>query len=316
LREATARFPGEPAPFSDYALVAIRRNDWKSALERALAGQRKFPNDAGLTHRVFEARMRLAESDPASIAGDEASSGLADAAVNAPRTLMMNFESLGGSGHGCEFGLVQRKFGAEPLGLLRWADLGADAEGLIAALTTEFAGIGEPEHTELVTLPNGGRNEYWTRDRRYWMAMRAFIFEDEIPHDKMNAQACRRLQYLRHKLTEDLREGRKIFVYKNMWRNLTDDELSRLHGAVRRFGDNTLLYVRFADASSRGGTVRAKEPGLMVGYIEHFAFSPKNEPQGEATLAWLGLCQEAWRQKLSNSATVAYAGVRTVTVSQ
>ena len=39
------------------------------------------------------------------------------------RAIVTQFESLGGTGHGCEFGLFQRHFGAEPLGLLRWADL-------------------------------------------------------------------------------------------------------------------------------------------------------------------------------------------------
>lgn len=295
LRGAMGRFPGEVAPFAEYGLVAIRRNDWKAALERAEEAQRRFPNAPGLTERVFEARLRLAESDPAAIDTEADGSARSSGDAGDPQTLMMRFESIGGSGHGCEFGLVQRKFGAEPLGLLRWADLGGDAEGLIGALNTEFAGIGEPEHTELITLPNGGRNEYWTRDRRYWMAMRAFIFEDEIPRDKMYAQACRRLQYLRRKLVEDLRDGSKIFVYKNMWRNLTDEELARLHTAMRGYGDNTLLYVRFEEAGHLNGTVTAPEPGLMVGYIDHFAFSPKDEPMGDATFSWVALCREALR---------------------
>src|SRR5579872_556023 len=305
LEAAMARFPAEKSPFSEYGLVAIRRNDWKAGLERALAAQQRFPNEPGVAQQVFEARLRLAESDPDAIGGDGPAGG-AHRGVDDPRAVVMRFESLGGSGHGCEFGLVQRKFGAEPLGLLRWADLGADAEGLIAALDTEFAGIGEPEHTELITLPTGGRNEYWTRDRRYWMAMRAFIFEDEIPYDKMYAQACRRLQYLRRKLVEDLGDGGKIFVYKNMFRDPTEDELGRLHAAVRRYGDNTLLYVRFADVDRPNGTIDAAAPGLLVGYIDRFAFSPKNEPQGEATLSWLALCQEALRVRGDGKASTDF----------
>src|SRR5437762_6547604 len=97
------RWPGERAAFAEYGLVAIRRNDWKSALERALDAQQRFPNDAGINQRVFEARMRLAESDPAAMAGD-APAGDAAAPADDPRALVMRFESLGGSGHGCEFG--------------------------------------------------------------------------------------------------------------------------------------------------------------------------------------------------------------------
>src|SRR5436309_528289 len=42
------------------------------------------------------------------------------------QNLALQFESLGGTGHGCEFGVFQRSLGVEPLGLLRWADLGPD----------------------------------------------------------------------------------------------------------------------------------------------------------------------------------------------
>ena len=43
------------------------------------------------------------------------------------------------------------------------------------------------------------------------------------------------------------------------------------------------------------GTVEIAQPGLLVGYIDHFAFSPKDEPLGDASLSWLALCREAYR---------------------
>lgn len=293
LETAMARFPTEVAPFSEYGRVAARRNDWASALDRALAAQRRFPNAAELSRQVFEARLRVTESDEAALStGDTNDNG--EATVSDPCQLMMRFESLGGSGHGCEFGVLQRQFGAEPLGLLRWADLGSDSERLLDGLLNEFIGVGEPDQTELLVI--GEENsEYWTQDRRYLMAMRAFVSVEEISRDKMFAQACRRLQYLRRKLLEDLREGKKIFVYKNMWRNLTDQEVDRLHAAMRRYGDNTLLYVRWEDAAHPNGTVELRRPGLMVGYIDHFAFSPQNESLGPATRSWFAICREAYR---------------------
>ena len=145
----------------------------------------------------------------------------------------MQFESLGGTGHGCEFGLFQRSFGAEPLGLLRWADLSHDL--LASALELRFEGVGLPENTGAF-CPDGS-DEWWTRDTRYWMAMRTFVKTADASLERMTTAVCRRLQFLRRKLIEDLETGAKIFVFKNLQRNLTQSELERLHAAVRAFGD-------------------------------------------------------------------------------
>ncbi len=60
--------------------------------------------------------------------------------------LMLRFAALGDN---CEFGLVQRQAGAEPLGLLRFAGFHIPAERrlgrLIEALDREFEGVGRPE---------------------------------------------------------------------------------------------------------------------------------------------------------------------------
>jgi hypothetical protein len=82
------------------------------------------------------------------------------------------------------------------------------------------------------------------------MAMRSFVPVADVPLDRMREQVTKRFKYLSRKLAEDLRSGAKIFVYKNMKRNLTDTELQRLHSACRRYGDNTLLYIRYADVSA------------------------------------------------------------------
>jgi len=87
-------FPANRRRFSEYGLVAIRRNDWPSALERALAAANgRFPRRC--RHQIsgfFEARMRLAESDPAAIAGDEPSGAARKTEEDDPRArLMMRF---------------------------------------------------------------------------------------------------------------------------------------------------------------------------------------------------------------------------------
>ena len=84
--------------------------------------------------------------------------------------------------------------------------------------------------------------EWWTKDKRYWMAMRTFVNASTTPYEAMLEQVCRRLQFLREKLIRDLTERKKnFFSIKNMWRNLSELELSRLHGAVRSYGSSTLM---------------------------------------------------------------------------
>jgi len=301
LLDAQSRFPDRVEPFAEYAQVAMRQEAWAASLERWQSAQDRFPHIKFLSHRIFEARMRIAEVEPDMAASASAAKIVAASTVPAIakhdaedpdlKDIVKDFESLGGAGHGCEFGLFQRAYGAEPLGLLRWADLAPEL--LMDALEAQFDGVGLPENTVVFVPPSNGRAEYWTRDKRYWMAMRCFIPADEVSYEKMVAQACRRIQFLRRKLIDDLKAGEKIFVFKSLTRNLTDEELARLHRATRNYGDNTLLYVRYEDADNPNGSVRVAEPGLMIGSVDRFAFSRENKDLGPAIDRWAAVCIRA-----------------------
>jgi hypothetical protein len=51
---------------------------------------------------------------------------------------------------------------------------------------------------------------------------------------------------------------------------MTAEPPPRLHAAMRRHGDVTLLQVRWHDATHPAGTVESAAPGLLLGYIDRF----------------------------------------------
>jgi len=303
IAQAVARFPADAGTFAAFGQVAARRHDWAEAQVRWTEGQTRFPDDKQFIQRIYEAQTRLSEVEPDPDAAPPVvdRSGPFKAEIDLSltadmrqqmRDLAMQFESLGGRDIGCEFGMVQRACGAEPLGLLRWADMPPDA--LMTALENRFAGVGDKEHTELF-LDGLNRPEYCTRDRRGMMYSRAFIYADEIEFEKMYVQSCRRLKFLTRKLIEDLEQGSKIFVYRFSRRDLTDAELARLHAAVRSYGQNTLLYVRYASAAHPPGTVSLAAPGLLVGYMEKFKVSRTGQLEAvPPTDAWMAVCRAAY----------------------
>ena len=207
------------------------------------------------------------------------------------RDLALRFESLGGTGHGCEFGIFQRSLGAEPLTLLRWADLSQDC--LAKALETSFEGVGEPEYTVVFDAGPGNNAEWWTRDTRHHMAMRSFIKISDTPYEKMVEIALKRLCFLRKKLISDLRDGEKIFVYRMIFRNLRERELTRLHRAVRAYGNNTLFVIQYADKHHPNGTVEWATDGLLIGYVDRFGHSPEDVNLGSARTLLLNVCRSA-----------------------
>ena len=95
--------------------------------------------------------------------------------------------------------------------------MGADL--LRRALESRFDGVGLDENTIVFTPDHS--DEWWSKDKRYWMAMRSFIKTDGVSPEQAASDICRRHQSLRPKLIDDLEGGEKIFVFKDIHRNLT-----------------------------------------------------------------------------------------------
>jgi hypothetical protein len=182
-------------------------------------------------------------------------------ALNNPE-VVSHFE---GVGHNCEFGFVQRHFGADPASLLRWASIPYDL--LIKALQNRFSGVGDPTYTTFE--PFWGDGEYAIRDTRYELT--AHTQERDVPKHRYEAlftQHCKRLAWLRRAFVESLEESVKIFVRAD-YEPLTVAQAHALFGELNKYGHNRLLIVR-ADRE-RDGAVEILRPDLCVGYISSFS---------------------------------------------
>jgi tetratricopeptide (TPR) repeat protein len=308
---ALERLPFQTTPYIVHARVAQRRGDMAAARTRWDEALRRFPNDLQVRKGAYGAeQVRLALSDDmesdAAPASPSAAVPAAEAGTDARTDLaatFARFESLGGLGQGCEFGLVQRLCGIEPLGLLRWARM--RPEQLTDALEAGFEGVGTPEQTELSFYADVTPDdpEYTVRDKRFGMDMHTFTKRSDVPFDKMFKSTCRRLAFLRTKLLEDFAAGEKIFVYKIFNRNLERSEVQAIHALLQRYGKVTLLYVRLSDAEHPGGSVAWWGERLLVGYIERFSMTSGGEAITPLMPEWVSICTGALKLVAEASAS-------------
>ena len=198
--------------------------------------------------------------------------------------LALKFENLG---ENCEFGLVQRRFGSEPLGLLRFSS--TPILKLIDALDMRFQDLGRPDLVDV--RASGSGKEYMVLDKKFGFLYHPWVNLGDATPKEIHSRECGRLPFLVTKLIEDLEEGRKIFVYHGM-RALSETVVLRLVSALRRYSNATLLWVEVEDAANPAGTVKELTPGLLKGYIDRFA---PGENAHEISLdMWVTICRNAY----------------------
>jgi hypothetical protein len=207
---------------------------------------------------------------------------------------MLAFESLG---ERCDFGAVQRKYGVEPLGLLRFAFSKLDS--LIAGLEDRFAAVGTVEDTGF-ELYNDESILYM---KKYGLVFHTFVYEKEhATEEKRNIfrqRQRRRLAFLKDKLIADLEDPQKIYIYSSDER-VTDADAKRLFQALCAYGPNKLLYVRPTRRGRPVGTVETLEDGLYAGYYPGLVdFVEGGQPPFEV---WREMCERTYRLAQSRGA--------------
>jgi hypothetical protein len=181
------------------------------------------------------------------------------------QTLLMNFQGLGDN---CEFGLVQRQAGAEPLDLLRFASPHVPVENrpeaITAALKKKFVGLGEPGTIRLMLEGQSPPREIVVRESAYQLLHHTFVREGEVDLESFRDQEAKRLIFLRDKLLADLASAEKIWVWKSNF-EASESQIAGLLGALTDYGSNVLLWVAIADATHPPGSVERKSASLLRG---------------------------------------------------
>jgi hypothetical protein len=208
----------------------------------------------------------------------------AQAPVLLPDQMITRFESLG---ENCEFGLVQRLLGAEPLGLLRFSFI--ELPLLLRGLRCGFDGLGHPDTTEVAVV--GNDREFVVKESVYGMTYHTFQYEDQMSLDTVRHQQATRLHFLKRKLMEDIANGEKIFVLKRSV-PLRPEEVLAVYTTLNEQGRNWLLWMTLADAVHPPGTVEILLPGLLRGYVDRFA--PHENAHDLSMPAWTAVCEAAW----------------------
>jgi hypothetical protein len=199
--------------------------------------------------------------------------------------LMMQFESLG---HNCEFGLVQRRCGAEPLGLLRF--MSVSPSNLLHGLDFGFEGADDPAMTRIYTSSDG-EPEWMLRLDRYDMHAHTFRRPAEVDGETVRADEVKKLVFKRRRFLEVLESGQKLFVYQRS-EHMTEAHALPVLNLLRSHGPNALLFVT-ADPSLPCGSVDRLATDLYRGNIDYLAPSVF---AGKMNLsAWVSICANAYR---------------------
>jgi hypothetical protein len=293
---AMQRFDTYADVFFTHARVAMLKADWGEAVRRWTLMEERFPG------HPTAARMRLrclgqflsTDAPAARIALDaKAMRRAANLAgrlqAGRPEALthfLMGFESLGPN---CEFGFLQKSFGAEPLGLLRWA--GSSRPGLLAALRHRFQGVGAPEQTRL-ELKNG---LYFARDTRFQLLVHTGIREGAMAPETLLAKQCKRMAFLRDRLLAELSSQAKIFAYAPY--QLDEADMALTARLLQSYGSNTLLCIRLAEAGHEAGSLETDGRGLVVGYAarEGWSFEEGHQRWHIDREQWLTFLAAAWQ---------------------
>ena len=253
-----------------------------------------------LTERAWTADHLQPEQEARLAAMVEQHQSLEDVPMH---ELVLDFESLGSN---CELGMVQRHYGAEPLGLFRFSY--TPLAGLLAALEGDFHTASFGDGASLVL--NAETREYELVDRVHGFEWHTWQHDGQADAAALERQELMRLPYLVRRFYETLEDGEKILVVRDEDGPTDRAAIERLVAALRRHGDVTLLWVGVATKGHAPGDVEWVGHRLLRGWIDRL--SNRHEANNASMFAWGVICQRAhglWRAAAAGEAAAGGAAL-------
>jgi tetratricopeptide (TPR) repeat protein len=275
LSEVVISFPTDIWVATTFAEVASAREEWKEALLRWNRVLAINPDNesaisqrgVALWHVGESAQLRQADSNAAQSTIGSLIVDIDRVNDAAAKRLVMKYESLG---ENCEFGLVQRHFEAEPLGLLRWTYCVANTVNNL--LEQRFSGFGQLEN---LALSRTSWDEYMIKEQKYGIGFHTFSKRQVVDETTFLRKESSRLCWLAEKLLGDLTESNKRFIFK-LYNPTPESHILRMHSLLRQYSSgNKLLCVSVSSVLGEAGTVVNVGNGLAYGRLSRKNPGPK-----------------------------------------
>jgi len=291
IREAFLNGVDNVALRTDHAIIAQYAENWEEAISRwDIVLQREPDNDVLRQLRggaVMHHKLHLAvQPVPEREAGPDNTS--CDT-LNITE-IVSEFESLGDN---CELGLLQRQWGAEPVGLFRFSAITPPL--MIELLEAELAPLGDPAHT-LITYDS---DELVVYDDRGYFWMHSFVQRDQMDEQKYLRQQNARMTFLKRKLLLDLKASNKIFVCKDSRSPISDTTLREMSKRLNHFASNLLLGIRLSDDDHPPGSLILLEPNIIIGHVSRMFSKVGSTSDAEG---WKSVLLKAYQFRATNMA--------------
>lgn len=274
------RYPDAKAP-SEFGLPS--QKPFAFNLFRLRVIRLAYPGKPARTR--WPALPALGEAPRAPRLEDPVRAMIADLTGLEARDLALRFESLG---RNCEFGLVQSRLGAEPIGLLRFNLITLPL--LIEGLECGFADADDEGQIDLMTRGDD-RAEYFLTHARYKFVMHTRRYPDMTERSDVKSEMVRAARFMKAKLLQTLLDADRIFVFQQPGRVLAA-QARPLLARLQAYGPNHLLFVT-EDSRRKPGEVDDLGGGLLHGAIDRLA--PPGQIGDINLAAWVSLCVNAVR---------------------
>lgn len=197
--------------------------------------------------------------------------------------LLQQFEGLG---ENCDFGVVQRAGGIEPLGLLRFG--ACNASDMVELLRTRFQRLLQAQ--DLWLEPVGPEREFWVKSHHSSFTAHTNRFEGQDDMGVVLTLYKERTRYLCEKLIGHMQNGRRLLIYKGQ----SDIAIIReMLAQLQTYGANRLLWIRVADNEHRPRSVEQLSDGLLCGYVSRYG-TYELDPSLPVE-EWIAICANAYR---------------------